>query len=203
MTTKPCQNDIHISTTNGTHCLDCGKKLTDNPNNELREDILEILDGHFDNYDMPSPKGPIPIFDLAAGAIEELVQSERKAVVAQGGLDKPSEPKQPVATKSLPTTKFGRVIETELKKGDVLFEDGQGGSVQILIVTEPEITDEQITFHALTGFGDITHYLLNFKYRHYGPRLVLQPSYFPVSYLSHVEVTDLAKPDQEASNDVQ
>lgn len=86
-----------------------------------------------------------------------------------------------------------------IHKGDIFFENAQGGSVQIVALTEPVLNGELWTFTGWTGLGMNIDFLVNLDYRHYGPRFSDTPEYYPVNYLT--SVTDLPTTDHSANTD--
>lgn len=76
---------------------------------------------------------------------------------------------------------------SDLREGDVIYEDGFGSSVQVKVLDEPvkEINGEytQWTFNGQTANG-VVPYLITEGMEHYGPRLSRQPNYFDVVALT-------------------
>jgi hypothetical protein len=76
---------------------------------------------------------------------------------------------------------------TDIHKDDVIFENSQYGSVEVRVLTEPQLKGDEWTFTGATGLGENVNFLVNLKYRHYGPRFGKTPTYIPVTRLVRKE----------------
>lgn len=77
---------------------------------------------------------------------------------------------------------FNTLKDEDIHKGDIIWEDSQYGSIQIEVLTEPELNGDEFTFKGRTAHGEI-NFLANTKARHYGPRFARSPNYLPATYL--------------------
>lgn len=77
-----------------------------------------------------------------------------------------------------------------IKVGDLIWEDVQGGSIQIRVLTKPTLKGDQWTFEGDSQIGKVM-FLKTIGSEHYGPRLVKKPGYSPLRYLKDQIATPL------------
>lgn len=74
---------------------------------------------------------------------------------------------------------MSKIHISELKKGDVVFECSQYGSIEVRVDSPVKFKDGKWTFKGSTPDGK-TDFLVTQGMEHYGPRFYDEPIYFPV-----------------------
>ena len=67
---------------------------------------------------------------------------------------------------------------TKLTAGDVFYECSSGINIMAQAITSPVLADGQWTWQAINmATGNPINYLIDVKYKHYGPKLYSEPQY--------------------------
>lgn len=72
---------------------------------------------------------------------------------------------------------FNPIHAKDIRKGDILWESGQYGSIQFEVLDKPTHINGKWEWKARTGKRGIVDYLIVDGYEHYGPRIYRQPVY--------------------------